>query len=60
VDIAYGMTEAKNFRTFIIACFPLKSKRLDASIQKSSINLDIKDSAGMQIISVVFLGLLSP
>jgi hypothetical protein len=59
VDIAFGMTEAKTFRTFIIDCFPFKRKRLDASIQKSSIKRDLKGSAGMQIISAVLLGLFS-
>lgn len=39
VDIAHRMTEAKTFETFIIACSPLKRKRLDASIQKSSMKV---------------------
>jgi hypothetical protein len=60
VDIAHGMTEAKTFRTFITACSPLKRKRLDAGIQKSSTKGDLRVSAGMQMIAAFFLGLLSP
>ena len=34
VDIAHEMTEAKTFTTFIIACSPLKRKRLDRQHSK--------------------------